>query len=95
MYMYYLLGFRIVRMCQEAVTSALNEGRLNELLSWGDRVVSGTGNIGKSHIFQAFDEQIIRKVSTNIQHHERCAVYSTCFSLFSKCLYPPKDTFRT
>lgn len=61
MYMYYLLGFRIVRMCQETVSAALNEGRINELIQWE----TGSGpsaNIGRSHIFQAFDDQVLKKV---------------------------------
>ncbi|WAR05203.1 MYO3B-like protein [Mya arenaria] len=50
MYMYYLLGFRIVRHCQEYVTSALESGKINELISWEDGA-NAAGNIGKSHIF--------------------------------------------
>lgn len=61
MYMYYLLGFRIVRMCQETVSAALNEGRINELLGWDES--EATGGIGRSHIFQAFDDRVIKKAS--------------------------------
>lgn len=59
MYMYYLLGFRIVRMCQETVTTALNEGKINALSNWdGD----DSGRVFKSHIFRAFDDTMIQKV---------------------------------
>ena len=63
MYMYYLLGYRIVRMCQETVTAALNEDKLNELVNWDERQQLARGQIGKSHIFRVFDEQVLRKVS--------------------------------
>ncbi|XP_053409096.1 uncharacterized protein LOC123560719 isoform X2 [Mercenaria mercenaria] len=62
MYMYYLLGFRIVRMCQETVSAALNEGKINELIQWEPGTAPGAG-IGRSHIFQAFDDQVLKKAS--------------------------------
>ncbi|XP_052803668.1 uncharacterized protein LOC128233850 isoform X2 [Mya arenaria] len=62
MYMYYLLGFRIVRHCQEYVTSALESGKINELISWEDGA-NAAGNIGKSHIFHVFDEQTNKRAS--------------------------------
>ncbi|XP_060583228.1 chitin synthase chs-1-like [Ruditapes philippinarum] len=60
MYMYYLLGFRIVRMCQETVSAALNEGKINDLIQWEPGSAPG-GAIGRSHIFQAFDDQVLKK----------------------------------
>jgi len=64
--MYYLLGFRIVRYCQETVTAALNNGKINELIGWEDGNKVNIGKVGKSHIFQAFDEQTIRKVRKSV-----------------------------
>ena len=58
MYMYYLLGFRIVRMCEETVTAALNQNKIHELMNWEE-----TREVGRSHVFQAFDEQVLRKVN--------------------------------
>ncbi|KAH3703118.1 hypothetical protein DPMN_078147 [Dreissena polymorpha] len=63
MYMYYLLGYRIVRYCQETVTEALKHGRINELLGWEDGETVHGGQYGRSHIFHAFDEQTLRKAS--------------------------------
>ena len=60
--MYYLLGYRIVRNCQETVTAALNEDKLNELVNWDERQQLAVGQIGRSHIFRIFDEQVLRKV---------------------------------
>lgn len=60
--MYYLLGFRIVRMCQATVDAALEQGKINELLGWEDGAKVAVGTVGRSHIFQAFDEQVLRKV---------------------------------
>ena len=59
--MYYLLGFRIVRICQETVTAALSENKLSELVNWGKD--ESWGQVGRSHIFRVFDEQVLRKVS--------------------------------
>ncbi|KAL4229437.1 chitin synthase I [Mactra antiquata] len=62
MYMYYLLGFRIVRMSQEVVKKALNEGKINALCTnWGGE--DDGGRVFKSHIFRAFDDQMIQKAS--------------------------------
>ncbi|XP_052242460.1 chitin synthase chs-1-like [Dreissena polymorpha] len=63
MYMYYLLGYRIVRYCQETVTEALKHDRINELLGWEDGETVHGGQYGRSHIFHAFDEQTLRKAS--------------------------------
>lgn len=60
--MYYLLGFRIVRMCQETVLAAMNTGKINELIQWEPGSGNTGGRIGKSHIFQAFDDQVLKKV---------------------------------
>lgn len=60
--MYYLLGYRIVRHCQETVTAALSDNRLNELVNWDERQQLSWGQVGKSHIFRVFDEQVVRKV---------------------------------
>ncbi|XP_060583230.1 LOW QUALITY PROTEIN: chitin synthase chs-2-like [Ruditapes philippinarum] len=60
MYMYYLLGFRIVRMCDETVTAALNAGKISDLIQWEPGSAPGP-SIGRSHIFQAFDDQVLKK----------------------------------
>ncbi|XP_045209891.2 chitin synthase chs-2-like [Mercenaria mercenaria] len=62
MYMYYLLGFRIIRMCEEIVTEAVKEGKINELI-YGKQEAPPRGRIGKSHIFHAFDDQVLKKAS--------------------------------
>ncbi|XP_053372898.1 uncharacterized protein LOC123560715 [Mercenaria mercenaria] len=62
MYMYYLLGFRIVRLCEETVTAALKGGNINELIQWEQGTSSG-GRIGRSHIFHVFDDQVLKKAS--------------------------------
>ncbi|KAK3584473.1 hypothetical protein CHS0354_005276 [Potamilus streckersoni] len=62
MYMYYLLGFRIVRQCQELVVDAIENGRLDELLSWKAKAEDVTAaSYGKSHVFQALDAEVVRK----------------------------------
>ncbi|KAJ8307221.1 hypothetical protein KUTeg_015305 [Tegillarca granosa] len=52
MYMYYLLGYRLIRSCQEKIMAAIETGEYKELDSWSDRVEQSAGNIGKSQIFQ-------------------------------------------
>ncbi|XP_052804939.1 uncharacterized protein LOC128234627 isoform X2 [Mya arenaria] len=64
MYMYYLLGFRIVRLSAETIKKALNdEDKINNLISWGEGVEASAGNIGYSHVFRAFDDQTLRKLN--------------------------------
>jgi hypothetical protein len=48
-------------MCQETVSAALNEGKINDLIQWEPGSAPG-GQIGRSHIFQAFDDQVLKKV---------------------------------
>ncbi|KAL3836166.1 hypothetical protein ACJMK2_021608 [Sinanodonta woodiana] len=61
MYMYYLLGFRIVRQCEELVVDAIENGKLNELLSWRATPNDTSANFGKSHVFQALDSEVVRR----------------------------------
>ncbi|KAL3836174.1 hypothetical protein ACJMK2_021616 [Sinanodonta woodiana] len=61
MYMYYLLGYRIVRQCEEIVVAAIDEGNLNELLSWKAKPEGAAANFGKSHVFQALTEEVVRR----------------------------------
>jgi hypothetical protein len=48
-------------MCQETVSAALNVGKINDLIQWEPGSAPG-GSIGRSHIFQAFDDQVLKKV---------------------------------
>jgi hypothetical protein len=48
-------------MCQETVSAALNEEKINDLIQW-DSDSKPSGPIGRSHIFQAFDDQVLKKV---------------------------------
>ncbi|KAL3836165.1 hypothetical protein ACJMK2_021607 [Sinanodonta woodiana] len=55
MYMYYLLGFRLVRQCEEVVVDAIESGNINHLLSWKTELE----NCGKSQVFQALSEEVV------------------------------------
>ncbi|KAK3106192.1 hypothetical protein FSP39_014652 [Pinctada imbricata] len=57
MYMYYLLGYRIVKECQERVMFAMENNKLNELASWGN--MESTGLAGRSQIFKLLDDEVI------------------------------------
>ncbi|KAJ8311084.1 hypothetical protein KUTeg_011364, partial [Tegillarca granosa] len=61
MYMYYLLGYRIINSCQEKVMAALESNAFSELISWQERVDQSAGNIGKSQIFQFLDDEVLHK----------------------------------
>ncbi|KAL5010121.1 hypothetical protein ScPMuIL_012426 [Solemya velum] len=58
MYMYYLLGYRIVRQCQEKVMQAIESDDFNTLISWDNVQKNATGNVGKSQIFEILDEEV-------------------------------------
>jgi hypothetical protein len=62
MYMYYLLGYRIVRMCQKTIMEAMDADNLNALRGWRAAQSQNTGIAAKSQIFQLFDEEVIAKV---------------------------------
>ncbi|XP_033733062.1 uncharacterized protein LOC117322317 [Pecten maximus] len=59
MYMYYLLGYRILKECQELVLTAMRENRFNDLASWRDFEGQNTGKVEKSQIFQYLDEEVV------------------------------------
>ncbi|XP_065940998.1 chitin synthase chs-2 isoform X2 [Magallana gigas] len=59
MYMYYLLGYRIVKECQTVVLNALETQDPTKLAVWGDRLNKATGITGKSEIFQMLDEEVL------------------------------------
>lgn len=62
MYMYYLLGYRIVKECQTVVLNALETQDPTKLAVWGDRLNKATGITGKSEIFQMLDEEVLFRV---------------------------------
>ena len=57
MYMYYLLGYRIVKECQTVVLDS----------DWEKTMKTSTGYTGKSQIFQMLDEQVVFKVKHSLQ----------------------------
>ena len=56
MYMYYLLGYRIVKECQERVLTALEEDKISELATWNYDL---GGRVGKSQIFNILDDEVL------------------------------------
>ena len=70
MYMFYLLRFRIVRLCQETVRVANEQNRLSELANCGKG--DACRQAGRSHLHRAFDEQVLKKVSPT--HYENTPI---------------------
>ena len=62
MYMYYLLGYRIVKECQERVLTALADNKISELATWGDQLTNFSGRVGKSQIFNILDDEVLYRV---------------------------------
>ena len=62
MYMYYLLGYRIVKECQTMVKNHLKNQK-DKITTWGDTQSKRTGIGGKSEIFQMLNEEVRFKVS--------------------------------
>ncbi|KAL8563825.1 hypothetical protein ACOMHN_061949 [Nucella lapillus] len=57
MYMYYLLGFRLARQCQQQIIEALKTGQVDEHTGWSlDRT-----NVVGSEIFEMLDEKVAKK----------------------------------
>ncbi|XP_060081250.1 uncharacterized protein LOC132560604 [Ylistrum balloti] len=59
MYMYYLLGYRILKECQEVVLSAINRDDFNQLISWRKFQKENTGKVEKSQIFSFLDDEVL------------------------------------
>ncbi|XP_048727151.2 uncharacterized protein LOC125645600 isoform X7 [Ostrea edulis] len=59
MYMYYLLGYRIVKECQTLVLDALENADFSKIASWDEKIKTVTGIAGKSEIFQILDEEVL------------------------------------
>lgn len=59
MYMYYLLGYRILKECQELVMDAVKENKFNDLAGWHRFEQSKTGKVEKSQLFGFLDEEVI------------------------------------
>ncbi|XP_060077330.1 uncharacterized protein LOC132556893 [Ylistrum balloti] len=59
MYMYYLLGYRILKECQEIVMAAIEGNQFNDLASWRDFERQNTGRVERSQIFQFLDDEVI------------------------------------
>ncbi|XP_071156753.1 chitin synthase chs-2-like [Mytilus edulis] len=57
MYMYYLLGYRIIKECQERVLGALADDRISELATWDYN--NAPGRVGKSQIFNILDDEVL------------------------------------
>ena len=60
--MYYLLGFRMIRHCDETVQEAVRQNKLNELVNWGDSKQLSMDKVGLSHIFSIMDYHVAKKV---------------------------------
>lgn len=59
MYMYYLLGYRLTRQCEEMIVAALRDGQVDDRNGWRldrDEIVG-------SQIFEILDESVTRMVS--------------------------------
>lgn len=56
MYMYYLLGYRIIRMSETTVLQALDSDRF-EQVGWDQN------KSGRSEVFKVMDKQVKRKVN--------------------------------
>ncbi|XP_069120486.1 chitin synthase chs-2-like isoform X2 [Argopecten irradians] len=59
MYMYYLLGYRILKECQEVVMTAIRDNAFNDLVSWRQFERQRTGQVEKSQIFNFLDDEIL------------------------------------
>ncbi|CAC5419944.1 CHS1 [Mytilus coruscus] len=57
MYMYYLLGYRIIKECQERVLGALADNKISELATWD--YDNAPGRVGKSQIFNILDDEVL------------------------------------
>jgi len=57
--MYYLLGYRIIKECQERVLTALEENRISDLATWNSAL---GGGVGKSQIFDILDDEVLYRV---------------------------------
>lgn len=78
MYMYYLLGYRIVRECQERVLQALEQDKISDLATWAD-YQQQSGRVGKSQIFNILDDEVLYKVCCYSKFDINLSViYSIC-----------------
>ncbi|XP_033731954.1 uncharacterized protein LOC117321593 [Pecten maximus] len=59
MYMYYLLGYRILKECQEVVLAAIRDDTFNDLVSWRQFERQRTGKVEKSQIFNFLDDEVL------------------------------------
>ncbi|XP_021367706.1 uncharacterized protein LOC110459670 isoform X2 [Mizuhopecten yessoensis] len=59
MYMYYLLGYRILKECQEVVMTAMKDNAYNDLVSWRHFQRQRTGKVEKSQIFNFLDDEVL------------------------------------
>lgn len=62
MYMYYLLGYRIVKECETYLLDELESTDETRMQTWDERFKKATGITGKSVIFQSFDEEVLFRV---------------------------------
>ena len=58
MYMYYLLGFRLTRQCQQQILEALQSGKASNKFAWAVNRDEAMGSV----IFEMLDDSISEKV---------------------------------
>lgn len=66
--MYYLLGYRIIKECEEVVLKKVQDQE-KKTDNWGDEINTTTGITGKSKIFRMLDEEVLYKVSILLTKH--------------------------
>jgi hypothetical protein len=60
MYMYYLLGYRLTKMCEEQIIEALKSGNFDARAAWN---ATSRDDIYGSDIFKMLNESVYKKVA--------------------------------
>ncbi|XP_070174081.1 uncharacterized protein [Littorina saxatilis] len=59
MYMYYLLGFRLTRQCEEQIIQAIKSGKTAQFASWGGG--GGGADVFGSDVFEMLSDSVAKK----------------------------------